>query len=172
MTLKLNDFSRCNFQTRFNFFVQLCGSQPLILQVGMTVSRTTIMIIQPTTNLAIASRSYVSESAYILHSCMSSRNHAMLCVSWNLHSCCTTARKKIAFEKACTRPKWMTFKVIQGHCILFSSLVAYHYVPLLHFAWVVDDEKCIVVTRVCVSVCVCVCVCPRPYAHTTARTRM
>ena len=45
---------------------------------------------------------------------------------------------------------------------------------LLHFAWVVDDAKCIVVTRVCVSVCVSVClsVCPRPYAHTTARTRM
>jgi len=28
---------------------------------------------------------------------------------------------------------------------------------LLHFAWVVDDAKCIVVTRVCVSVCLCVC---------------
>jgi len=27
----------------------------------------------------------------------------------------------------------------------------------LHFAWVVDDAKCIVVTRVCVSVCVSVC---------------
>jgi len=40
----------------------------------------------------------------------------------------------------------------------------------LHFAWVVDDAKCIVVTRVCVSVCVSVC--PRPHAHTTARTRM
>jgi len=39
---------------------------------------------------------------------------------------------------------------------------------LLHFAWVVDDAKCIVVTRVCVSVCVCL----RTYAHTTARTRM
>ena len=36
----------------------------------------------------------------------------------------------------------------------------------LHFASVIDDAKCIVVTRVCVSVC------PRPYAHTTARTRM
>jgi len=40
----------------------------------------------------------------------------------------------------------------------------------LHFVWVVDDAKCIVVTRVCV--CVCVCVCLRPYAHTIARTRM
>jgi len=40
----------------------------------------------------------------------------------------------------------------------------------LHFAWVVDNEKCIVVTRVCV--CVCLSVCPRPYAHTIARTRM
>jgi len=28
----------------------------------------------------------------------------------------------------------------------------------LHFAWVVDDAKCIVVTRVCVSVCVCLSV--------------
>jgi len=27
---------------------------------------------------------------------------------------------------------------------------------LLHFAWVVDDAKCIVVTRVCVSVCLSV----------------
>jgi len=52
----------------------------------------------------------------------------------------------------------------------------YIYLYLLHFAWVVDDAKCIVVTRVCVCLCVClsvgVCVCPRPYAHTTARTRM
>jgi len=30
-------------------------------------------------------------------------------------------------------------------------------VLLLHFAGVVDDAKCIVVTRVCVSVCLCVC---------------
>jgi len=30
---------------------------------------------------------------------------------------------------------------------------------LLHFAFVVDDAKCIVVTRVCVSMCVCVSVC-------------
>jgi len=42
---------------------------------------------------------------------------------------------------------------------LFSS-------SLLHFAWVVDDAKCLVVTRVCVYVC------PRPYVHTSARTRM
>jgi len=30
---------------------------------------------------------------------------------------------------------------------------------LLHFACVVDDAKCIVVTRVCVSLCVSVCLC-------------
>ena len=36
---------------------------------------------------------------------------------------------------------------------------------LLHFVWVVDDAKCIVVTRVCLSVC------PRLYAHTTTRTQ-
>jgi len=29
---------------------------------------------------------------------------------------------------------------------------------LLHFAWVVDDAKCIVVTCVCVCLCVCVSV--------------
>ena len=34
----------------------------------------------------------------------------------------------------------------------------------------IDDAKCIVVARVCLSVCLAVC--PRPYAHTTARTRM
>ena len=39
---------------------------------------------------------------------------------------------------------------------------------LLHFAWVVDDAKCIVVTRVCVRLSVC----PRPHAHIIARTRM
>ena len=39
---------------------------------------------------------------------------------------------------------------------------------LSHFAWVVDDAKCILVTRVCVSVCLC----PLPHAHTTARTRI
>jgi len=31
---------------------------------------------------------------------------------------------------------------------------------LLHFAWVVDDAKCIVVTRVCVCVCLFAAVCP------------
>jgi len=40
----------------------------------------------------------------------------------------------------------------------------------LHFARVVDDVKCIVVTRGCVSVCVCIC--PRPHAYTIARARM
>jgi len=37
---------------------------------------------------------------------------------------------------------------------------------LLYFALVVDDAKCIVGTRVCVTVC------PQPYAHTIAQTRM
>jgi len=39
---------------------------------------------------------------------------------------------------------------------------------LLHFAWVIDDAKCIVVTRVCV----CLSVCPRLHVHIIARTRM
>jgi len=45
-----------------------------------------------------------------------------------------------------------------------SSVFFLIWVCLLHFAWVVDDAKCIVVTRVCVSVCLSVClsaaVCP------------
>jgi len=40
----------------------------------------------------------------------------------------------------------------------------------LHFGWVTDDTKCIVVTRVCVYVWICVC--PRPHAYTIACTRM
>jgi len=36
---------------------------------------------------------------------------------------------------------------------LFAGLYSY----LLHFEWFVDDAKCIVVTRVCVSVCLFVC---------------
>jgi len=40
--------------------------------------------------------------------------------------------------------------------LIFTSFL------LLHFAWVEDHEKCIVVTRaVCVGVCVCVCLCVR-----------
>jgi len=49
------------------------------------------------------------------------------------------------------------------HIMLCSSLAA---AISLHPAWVVDHEKCIVVT------CVCVSVCPRPHAHTVARTWM
>ena len=37
-----------------------------------------------------------------------------------------------------------------------------YFILLLHFAWVVDDAKCIVVTRVCVCVCMCVSVCLWP----------
>jgi len=36
----------------------------------------------------------------------------------------------------------------------------------LHFAWGVAEEKCILVTVVCVSVC------PSPHSHTTARSRI
>jgi len=41
----------------------------------------------------------------------------------------------------------------------FCNPYAMTWKMLLLFAWVVDDAKCVVVTRVCVSVCVCVCVC-------------
>jgi len=46
------------------------------------------------------------------------------------------------------------------------------FVNYLHFACVIDDAKCIVVTRVCVSVCPSVRTGGRTDAHTTARTRM
>jgi len=39
----------------------------------------------------------------------------------------------------------------------FCTVLLCPNIALLHFAWVVDDAKCIVVTRVGVSVCVCVC---------------
>ena len=41
--------------------------------------------------------------------------------------------------------------------IIFSSCGYFCLSFLLHFAWVVDDAKCIEVTRVCVCVCVSVC---------------
>jgi len=47
--------------------------------------------------------------------------------------------------------------VVKG---LFFLFWVEHYIVhrlLLHFAWVVDDAKCIVVMRVCVCVCVSVC---------------
>jgi len=47
---------------------------------------------------------------------------------------------------------FITFKT---QCMFYISCVA--PLPLLHFALVVDDVKCILVTFVCVCVCVCVC---------------
>ena len=49
--------------------------------------------------------------------------------------------------------------LMQTHICIFGPQGAVQMLLLLHFAWVVDDAKCIVVTRVCVSVCVCLCVC-------------
>jgi len=50
------------------------------------------------------------------------------------------------------------------HCAKENTKFVFFYIcPNLiwaHFAWVVDDAKCIVVTRVCVSVCLSVCLCP------------
>ena len=44
-----------------------------------------------------------------------------------------------------------------GHKTVVFLLLLLLLLLLLDFAWVVDDAKCIVVTRVCLSVCVCVC---------------
>jgi len=52
-------------------------------------------------------------------------------------------------------PRWILFSTVQV-CTLSVQQC------LLHFAWVVDDAECIVVTRVCVylSVCLTAPVCP------------
>jgi len=42
----------------------------------------------------------------------------------------------------------------------------------LYFAWVADDAKCILVTRVYLCVSVCVSACSSPHYHTTARTQI
>ena len=44
------------------------------------------------------------------------------------------------------------------HWIIFMHFAA--ECCLLHFAWVIDDAKCIVVTRVCVSACLFMAACP------------
>ena len=41
--------------------------------------------------------------------------------------------------------------------LLPHSILMMYVITLLHFAEVVDNAKCLVVTRVCVCVCVCVC---------------
>jgi len=64
---------------------------------------------------------------------------------------------------------------IQYVVVLFSSFpVIIHYCVILTFCVSRRRRKMYCGPRVCVCVCVCVCVsvCPRPYAHTTARTRM
>ena len=60
---------------------------------------------------------------------------------------CINSLFDVAWAKGCGRIK------VNGNfrCLERGS-------TLLHFAWVVDDAKCIVVTRACVSVCLCVCV--------------
>jgi len=65
----------------------------------------------------------------------------------------------------------MTVDLLQlyAHNTAFSNYILHNTEKaLLHFAWVVDDAKCIVAARVSVSVCLSVC--PRPHAYTIART--
>jgi len=46
-----------------------------------------------------------------------------------------------------------------GHVFVFFTLYP-DDIALLHFTWVVDHEKCIVVTRVCLSACLHCCTDP------------
>jgi len=73
-----------------------------------------------------------------------------------------------ASEEACVTWGCTLAKPGEYDWIGLMSNCVDHFHLLLHFAWVVDDAKCIVVTRVCVSVCVCVCL----HAYTIARTWM
>ena len=62
------------------------------------------------------------------------------------------------------------FAYLRGHARMLTALIPTAVsvngpVFLLHFAWVVDDAKCIVVTRVCVSVCVSVCLSAAVCSH-------
>jgi len=74
---------------------------------------------------------------------------------------------KICLKLLCgqgTVPRWMTdvrYYYTAGIAATGDAVGAW-----LHFAWVVDDPKCIVVTHVCL------CVCLRPHVHTTAQTGM
>ena len=49
---------------------------------------------------------------------------------------------------------WLLLLRLSLSWLFFSTI--YWWINLLHFAWVVDDAKCIVVTRVCVPVCLSV----------------
>jgi len=75
---------------------------------------------------------------------------------------------RMLFDLQCAMPCDVTAQhcdVICSSTPHVSTLVCIHslglaHVFLLHFAWVVDDAKCIVVTSVCVSVCLSAAVRP------------
>jgi len=64
---------------------------------------------------------------------------------------------KVTHQRTAPGAKWDVYD-----WLLIIILSVFHLL-LLYFAWVVDDAKCILVTRVCLYVCVCLCVCPRPH---------
>ena len=62
----------------------------------------------------------------------------------------------------CTWLRTSTVFIVHLTVTVMSSIVMYVFITyFLHFAWVVDDAKCIVVTRVCVSVCLSAAVRPQ-----------
>jgi len=64
------------------------------------------------------------------------------------------------------RNKISLYSVTQIHIVTtcqHSHRWPYWVGPFLHFVWVVDDAKCIVVTHVCVCVCVCLSTAARPH---------
>jgi len=96
------------------------------------------------------------------------RNHSIQQICWRVCQW-KNSKNRFRFDEVTAMSSMSSF--FGTRCLLYAYMLRMY---LLHFAWVVDDAKYIVVMRVCVSVCVsvCLCVCPRPYAHTTAQTRM
>jgi len=84
---------------------------------------------------------------------------------------CNVQRVRVFSCSLLTSAGWLSIVVIV--CCHFTATLQsaapgehrQHSKYLLYssFVWVVDDAKCILVTRICVSVC------PSPHSHTTAR---
>jgi len=121
-------------------------------------------------------------AAYVDAACYRRIGVVCLSVGHNCESCKNgwTSRSAVwvvdsgGLKEACIR--WGCTLVQPGeyHWTVYAAFLS-DDLPLvsdavlsLHFACVIDNAKCIVVTWVCV----CVSVCPWPHAHTTARTRM
>jgi len=93
--------------------------------------------------------------AFLLSVCSSLRYNVYITLDISQFFQCTlnTTDRSVSYT---------TLKPVVGVTVPSSSLLflcVLLLIRLLHFARVVDDAKCILVSRVCLSVCLCVCVC-------------